>query len=273
MLTDDEPGSSRLLAAFDEDAFNYRLAATTEDTPFVLDPARILMDRPDVLAAFYSEYFGPLNDRSSDAWMKRVGGETPEDYARYWYEAHGRQEGYAQSLPSLSAPAEDGPAAYAGRTTYDGVPIAKILADRPDVFQAFFTEYYGSGNDRNSNAWVERVGGTTVEDYADYWYRAHGKASGYVPSSPAPSAPDPAPPAPDDEPAPSDLPPDDEIVDGVDETPDGDGVTGPDPNEPDLFVLPDDIARPLIATYTDEGLVLTPATDAEMRSLFAADLF
>lgn len=150
-----------------------------------IDPAQILRERPDVYAAFYREFYGANNDRNSPAWVDRVGGETPEDYARYWYDAHGRFEGYTPGSDVQGAPAEDGGEAPSGRTTLDGIPLSKILSDRPDVFQAFFTEYYGPNNDRNSDAWVQRVGGMTVEDYADYWYNAHGKVEGYVPSASA----------------------------------------------------------------------------------------
>jgi hypothetical protein len=153
-----------------------------------IDAAQILRERPDVYAAFYSEFYGLLNDRNSHAWADRVGGTTPEDYARYWYRSYGEASGYVPGeRAGVSAPAEDGPF---GRTTVDGIPLAKILADRPDVFQAFFTEYYGPGNDRHSHAWVDRVGGATVEDYANYWYNAYGKVSGYTPSVPqGPSTP------------------------------------------------------------------------------------
>lgn len=183
-------------------------AADGAAPPEYLDAAQILRDRPDVYAAFYREYYGPNNDRNSDAWVDRVGGATPEDYALYWYKNYAFFEGYTQAGGGggQGAPAED--AGFQGRTTLDGVPIAKILSDRPDVFQAFFTEYYGAGNDRNSDAWVQRVGGTTVEDYANYWYNAHGKIAGYVPSAPPPAAPtdgpppEPTNPTPTDEPAP-----------------------------------------------------------------------
>lgn len=153
-----------------------------------IDPARILRDRPDVYAAFYRDFYGANNDRSSPAWIDRVGGETPEDYARDWYKAHGRHEGYMQDAGFQGAPPEGVAEAPSGRTTADGIPLAKILSDRPDVFQAFFTEFYGPNNDRHSDAWAQRVGGTTVEDYADYWYNAHGRMEGYVPSRAPPAA-------------------------------------------------------------------------------------
>ncbi len=260
MIADDEPTASRLLAAFDDDGFDFQAAA---EEAGVIDAARILVDRPDVLAAYYSEYFGPLNDRNSHAWIDRVGGTTPEDYARYWYDTHGRNEGYVQDARPAAAQG-DLPAAYAGRTTFDGVPIAKILADRPDVFQAFFTEYYGAGNDRHSSAWVERVGGATVEDYADYWYRAHGKLEGYVPSSDAPAAPEES--APPEPPTGSEAPPEGHV--GVDNPPTPETETVPVPAaDPPAW----EYARPLVVSEVDGHVVLTPASDAEiaaMRTLF-----
>lgn len=159
-----------------------------------VDARQILRDRPDVHAAFYREFYSDLNDRNSPAWVDRVGGQTPEDYALYWYKTYGRFEGYQPGSGAAGAPAEgaEGVAAT-GRTTIDGVPLSRILSDRPDVFQAFFTEYYGAGNDRHSDAWAKRVGGATPEDYADYWYNAHGRLEGYRPDPP------PTPPAPEAE--------------------------------------------------------------------------
>lgn len=229
--------------------------------------AQILRERPDVYAAYYREFYSALNDRHSPAWVDRVGGETPEDYARYWYKTYGEREGYTPGESAGASAALEEGAAPVGRTTYDGVPIARILADRPDVFQAFFTEYYGAGNDRHSDAWAQRVGGNTVEDYADYWYKAHGKAEGYRPSVSSPQ-PEPEAPAPGDDPPPSeDLP-----VTGED---DGDAVLGPpadgggDLTPPPEAAAEADIARALIVTYTDDGgFELAPATLEQMRSLF-----
>lgn len=94
--------------------------------------------------------------------------------------------------------------------TADGIPLSQILSDRPDVFRAFFTEYYGANNDRHSSAWVDRVGGETVEDYANYWYERHGRWEGYAPRTHDPvgeAGEDPelsAPPPADDEDPPTD---------------------------------------------------------------------
>ncbi|WP_334161825.1 hypothetical protein [Phenylobacterium sp.] len=140
--------------------------------------SQILIDRPDVLRAYYEAYYGPGNDRNSSAWMKRVGGETAEDYARYWYEKYGRWEGYAQTE----------------RQAAQTIDIDRLLADRPDVFRAYYEGFYGPGNDRKSSAWVDRVGGDTLQDYAKYWYVTHGKSEGYSQApahAPAPPQPEP----------------------------------------------------------------------------------
>ncbi|RAK50843.1 hypothetical protein [Phenylobacterium deserti] len=129
---------------------------------------RILEERPDVLRGFYEAYY-VQNDRNSDAFLKRVGGETPEDYARYWYEKYGRWEGYAQTEKQAA----------------EGINVQQLLDERPDVFRAFFEQYYGEKNDRHSCAWADRVGGETVEDYAKYWYVTHGRAEGYTQHHPA----------------------------------------------------------------------------------------
>jgi hypothetical protein len=248
--------------------------ATPDPLSDEIDPVRILRDRPDVYAAFYSEFYGSHNDRNSHAWIDRVGGESPEDYARYWYNSYGRFEGYTPGTRSIGAPAEGSSDALQGRTTLDGIPVAKILSDRPDVFQAFFTEYYGAGNDRHSNAWVQRVGGTTVEDYANYWYNAHGKVSGYVPSAP------PAAVTPDTilstensgtpEPTPTD---------GQDTAP-PEGASPPGEALPppltEAIVGDEGLARPLAVHYFEDGVIeIAPATTEEitaMRTLFDDDM-
>ncbi len=133
------------------------------DDPQTISASRILDERPDVLRAFYSEYYGPNNDHHSTAWMKRVGGDTPEAYAKYWYSQSGKYEGYSQ-----------GPT-----TAGDNVSLEQILQERPDVLRAFYSEYYGPNNDRHSDAWLNRVGGDTPEAYAKYWYEKYGKWEGY----------------------------------------------------------------------------------------------
>ena len=166
----------------------YSQGATTAQDNISL--SKILADRPDVLRAYYSEYYGGGNDRHSEAWIKRVGGDTPEDYAKYWYNKYGKWEGYAQT----------------DRQAAESINVDQLLRERPDVFQAFFTEYYGAHNDRHSSAWVDRVGGDTVQDYAKYWFETYGKAEGYTQHRPAGAAPDETPvePAPSD---PSEAPP------------------------------------------------------------------
>ncbi|WP_374468990.1 hypothetical protein [Phenylobacterium sp.] len=133
---------------------------TAQDT---VSLERILIERPDVLRGFYEAFYGPGNDRNSDAWLKRVGGDTPEAYAKYWYEKYGRWEGYSQS----------------DKAAAEAIDIQRLLAERPDVFRGYYEAFYGPNNDRKSSAWVDRVGGETVEDYAKYWYVAHGRKEGY----------------------------------------------------------------------------------------------
>lgn len=253
------PGGS--FAAIADGSASAMAPAATE-----IDAAQILRDRPDVYAAFYAEYFGPNNDRNSPAWAERVGGTTPEDYARYWYKTYGQPSGYEPRASSGSAaPTEEG--AYSGRTTIDGIPLSKILSDRPDVFQAFFTEYYGPNNDRRSDAWTERVGGTTVEDYANYWYNAYGKVSGYTPSGSSVANPEPAgedqPPQPiPEEPAADDghavEPPMEVVIDGEDSN-----------AEPIDFAY----ALPLVVHHTETGVELVPMSAAEFIRLQATSLF
>ncbi|MCR5879144.1 hypothetical protein [Phenylobacterium sp. J367] len=132
---------------------------TAQDT---ISAERILAERPDVLRAYYEAYYAN-NDKNSDAWSKRVGGETAEDYARYWYEKYGRWEGYSQS----------------DKAAAEAIDVTRLLDERPDVFRAYYEEFYGENNDRKSNAWIDRVGGDTVEDYAKYWYVTYGQKQGY----------------------------------------------------------------------------------------------
>lgn len=250
-----------------------------------IDALQILKDRPDVFAEYFRAFFGPGNDRNSPAWLERVGGYGPEAYARYWYETYGRAEGYAPSPVPQGAATGSAPETPVGRTTFDGVPLSRILEDRPDVFRAFFTEYYGPNNDRNSDAWVQRVGGTTPEDYANYWYNAHGRAEGYVPSrapsqsdepvgSPGPSASPPENPAlvvedpsldPWNHPAifPDWVPPHDGWV-----APDGSVWTLPVPpaSEP-IGTNAVSLARPLVIQAREDGFDLVPASDEEIARL------
>jgi hypothetical protein len=225
----DEPtvaGGGYLRAIVDQAA----VGRTTRDG---IPLEQILRDRPDVFAAYFREFHSPNNDTHSDAWVDRVGGVTVQDYANYWYERHGRWEGYgSRTEGSAGAPDEGGGPRLppgiveTGRLTSDGVPLSQILADRPDVFRAFFTEYYGRNNDHQSSAWMDRVGGATPEDYANYWYERHGKWGDYVARTPDPvgavdqepiGAVDQEPtPAEDPEPPPEATPwPDDLADDGV----------------------------------------------------------
>jgi hypothetical protein len=149
---------------------------TAQDT---VSLERILVERPDVLRGFYEAFYGPGNDRHSDAWLKRVGGDTPEAYAKYWYEKYGRWEGYSQS----------------DKAAAEAIDVQRLLVERPDVFRGFYEGFYGPNNDRKSTAWVDRVGGDTVEDYAKYWYVTYGQREGY---SQRPAAESPATPEPDE---------------------------------------------------------------------------
>lgn len=138
-----------------------------------IDFGRILIDRPDVLRGFYEAFYGAGNDRNSEAWAKRVGGDTAEAYAKYWYERYGLWEGYSQD----------------DRDAAEAIDVERLFTDRPDVFRAFFEEFYGENNDRKSSAWADRVGGETVEDYARYWYVTYGRGEGYTQHGPATGGP------------------------------------------------------------------------------------
>jgi hypothetical protein len=66
------------------------------------------------------------------------------------------------------------------RTTSGGIDLTQLMRDRPDVYKAFFTEYNNPNvNDKNSTAWMNRVGGADPYAYANYWYNTHGKNEGY----------------------------------------------------------------------------------------------
>ncbi|MDZ4373498.1 MAG: hypothetical protein U1C74_19030 [Phenylobacterium sp.] len=219
--------ASSLLAPMDT-AFAFPAAGvrTTRDGVPI---EQILRDRPDVFRAFHESFHGAGNDPGSRAWIDRVGGTTVEDYANYWYEQHGRWEGYGQGGGGgAAAPLEDGAFALppgiaeTGRTTVDGYRISQILTERPDVYRAFFTEFYGPNNDRNSDAWVNRVGGTTVEDYANYWWETYGRWSGWTPGGSG-------------------------------------GGGGASPDEDDGNGPPMDGAAPLVIEYTEDGVILRPA--------------
>ncbi|WP_337186854.1 hypothetical protein [Phenylobacterium sp.] len=183
-LLDAEGTASGLLAPAEALAATAPGVRTTRDG---IPIEQILRDRPDVFRAF-DTFHGGGNDLHSSAWIQRVGGTTVEDYANYWYEQYGRWEGYGQGgSGGAAAPLEDGGFVLppgileTGRTTVEGYLLSQILTERPDVFRAFFTEFHGPNNDRNSSAWVDRVGGTTVEDYANYWWETHGRSSGWTP--------------------------------------------------------------------------------------------
>ena len=139
----------------------YAQGATTAQDNVSLE--KILTDRPDVLRAFYKEFYGVNEGRHSGGWVDRVGGDTPEAYAKHWYENHGKWEGYAQSEKAAA----------------ENIDVERLLTERPDVMRAFYSEFYGPNNDRHSSAWVDRVGGDTVQDYGKYWYKTYGKAEGY----------------------------------------------------------------------------------------------
>lgn len=144
----------------------------------------ILSDRPDVFRSFFDTYYSASTDHHSPAWQSRVGGATPEDYANYWYETHGRAAGYQ---PGVAEPGFDPVRAMLGDTpadltTFDGVLIADILEARPDVFRAFFTEFHGPNNDQRSPAWDDRVGGHELADYVNHWWEIYGEYSGYTPT-------------------------------------------------------------------------------------------
>lgn len=133
--------------------------------------SQILADRPDVLRDFYVQYY-EHNDRHSSAWADRVGGETPEDYANYWYETYGK---------------------------WEHIDCERILTDRPDVLRDFYVQYY-EHNDQRSSAWLNRVGGETPEAYALYWYKTYARAEGYSQEPAGPNTPSPDTPSEEDPP-------------------------------------------------------------------------
>ncbi len=153
--------------------------------------AQILHDRPDVLRAFYDQYYGPENDRHSGAWMDRVGGATPEAYANYWYNTAGKLEGYVPSgTAGEGRAAAQAPGPLPGdHVNAAGLDLDQVLRDRPDVLKAYYDDYFGANNDRHSSAWVDRVGGTTAQDYAAYWFDHYGRWEGYAQDQAGAAAP------------------------------------------------------------------------------------
>ena len=126
-----------------------------------VDLGRLLQERPDVIASYYTGFYEAGNDRKPEGWIAQVGGASLEDYGKYWYDRHGKWEGYTQS--------EGG----------ERLSAAQVLQDRPDVLRAFYTEYYENGAFRKPDEWISRMGGKAPEDYAKYWYDQHGKWEGY----------------------------------------------------------------------------------------------
>ncbi|MCA2510500.1 MAG: hypothetical protein IM561_08970 [Microcystis sp. M60BS1] len=79
-----------------------------------------------------------------------------------------------------------------GRLTSNGFDLTQLMRDRPDVYRAFFTEYNNPrSNDKNSTAWINRVGGNDPYSYANYWYNTYGRNEGYnqTPTTTTPTTP------------------------------------------------------------------------------------
>ena len=69
--------------------------AASLDDPAKIQASRILTDRPDVLQAYYKEYY-THDEGHAAGWAAKIGGVTAEAYATYWYNNNGKYEGYAQ---------------------------------------------------------------------------------------------------------------------------------------------------------------------------------
>lgn len=121
--------------------------------------SRLLIDRQDVLRAFYIEFYESGAYKAPEAWLAHFNEATPEAFARRWYDDHGRWEGYA--------------------SPQEGVDLERLLHERPDVMKSYYEGFYETGFDRKPDAWVARVGGASLDDYAKYWFDRHGKWEGY----------------------------------------------------------------------------------------------
>lgn len=121
--------------------------------------SRLLIDRPDVLRAFYIEFYESGAYKQPDVWEKHYGATTPEAFGQRWYDQHGKWEGYASSG--------------------EAVDLQRLLHERPDVMKSYYDGFYESGFDRKPDAWIARVGGASLDDYAKYWFDRHGKWEGY----------------------------------------------------------------------------------------------
>ncbi len=68
-----------------------------------IDIGRLLAERPDVFHAYQRDYLDHKGWKSHE-WKEVLGGNSAEDYAKYWFRNHGQHEGYNQRPPAAAAP-------------------------------------------------------------------------------------------------------------------------------------------------------------------------
>lgn len=189
-------------------------AAAIEDNPSTISVDRILAERQDVLNAYFQGWFKTQgHEHLRDEWVGKVGGSTPEAYARYWYDNHGRFDGYSQGQI----------------TAAENISLDQLVRDRPDVVEAYVRDFQANHHHgKPEPVWTSKVGGEGLHDYARYWFNNHGRYEGYNQRPPAPAVAD------EPEAAPFDPnPPEPPVIDPAAEVPaDAAAVTPPLADDP-----------------------------------------
>ncbi len=126
----------------------------------MVDFAQLLIDRPDVLAE--AERLRRTADQNSP-WAAQhavASTNTNEDFARWWYDNYGRNEGYGQAPPTPAPTAVDptpGPV-VPDTNNLNGNPLAPVVGEDPyaKVFQSI-TDLLGGFNSQISQQQAQQA--------------------------------------------------------------------------------------------------------------------